>query len=111
MRVEVHGCPYRSPLSSYKSPLGEEFSPGVILEDVYDGDEEEGILSGGLGLLTDGVFGKDSIFVQQKIVKGKIEHNAWIFCRISSELSVWPDLQNYHNVSREFNRPDKSTYL
>ena len=111
MRVEVHGCPYRSPLSSYKSPHGEEFSPGVILEDVYDGEEEEGILSGGLGLLTDGVLGKDSIFVQQKIVEGKVEHNEWIFYRIPSELSVWPDLQNYHNVSCGFNRLDKSTYL
>ena len=100
-----------SPLSFYKSPPGEEFSPGVSLEDVYDGDEEDGMLSGGLGLLTDGVLGKESIFVQQKIVEGKIEYNAWIFCRIPSELLLWPDLQNYHNVSREFNRPDKSTYL
>ena len=70
MRVEVHGCPYISPLSFYKSPPGEEFSPGVILEDVYDGEEEEGILSGGLGVLTDGVLGNESIFIQQKIVQG-----------------------------------------
>ena len=100
-----------SPLSFYKSPPGEEFSPGVSLEDVYDGDEEDGMLTGGLGLLTDGVLGKDSIFVQQKIVEGKIEYNVWIFCRIQSEVSVWADLQNNHNVSRRFNRPDKSTYL
>ncbi len=57
MRVELYGCPYGSPVSEYTAPVGDEFSPGVRLADIYDGDvsgEDGGVLSGGLGLLTDG---------------------------------------------------------
>ena len=37
---------------------GDQFSPRVYLEDVYDGQEDTGgLLSGGLGLLSDGRVG------------------------------------------------------
>ena len=54
MRVELYGCPYNNPVITYTAPVGDEFSPGVSLLDIYDGSEEGGVLSGGLGLLTDG---------------------------------------------------------
>ena len=57
MRVELFGCPYTSPVLSYSVVQGDQFSPRVYLEDVYDGQEDSGLLSGGLGLLSDGRLG------------------------------------------------------
>ena len=57
MRVELFGCRYTSPVISYSVAQGDQFSPRVYLEDVYDGQEDGGLLSGGLGLLSDGRMG------------------------------------------------------
>jgi hypothetical protein len=70
MRVEVYGCPYISQISSYQAPQGEEFSPHIFLEDIYDGEKDGLILRGGLGLLSDGNIGKHLSFTQHGIGEG-----------------------------------------
>ena len=72
MRVEVYGCPHTSPVRSYQAPQGEEFSHHVFLEDIYDGEKEGDILTGGLGLLSDGVIGTELAFTHHGISLGKI---------------------------------------
>ena len=49
---------------------GDQFSPRVYLEDVYDGREEGGLLTGGLGLLADGRVGPALTFSNQGLVTG-----------------------------------------
>ena len=71
MRVEVYGCPYTSPVQSYTVVQGDQFSPQVYLEDVYDGQEEAGLLSAGLGLLTDGRVGQPLTFSKQDLLAGE----------------------------------------
>ena len=60
MRLELYGCPYLNSILSYQSPSGEEFSPGVVLKDVFDG----------LGILSDGVIGTDILFSKHAMVEG-----------------------------------------
>ena len=74
MRVEVHGCLYNNPISSYQAPQGEEFSPHIFLEDIYDGEKNGLILMGGLGLLSDGNIGKHLSFTQHAIGSA----NGWV---------------------------------
>ena len=71
MRVELYGCPYNSPVQSYQVVQGDQFSPRVFLEDVYDGLEEGGLLSGGLGLLTDGSVAEPITFSEQDLLTGE----------------------------------------
>jgi discoidin domain receptor family protein 2 len=77
LRVEVYGCRYTAAVAAYAAPPGDEFSPGVRLEDVaYDGPEArvDGLLSGGLGLLTDGQLGGRLAFGgQQGLASGDYE--------------------------------------
>ena len=70
MRVELFGCPYTSPVLSYRVNQGDQFSQRVYLEDIYDGQEEDGVLSGGLGLLSDGHVGPALTFTDQGLVSG-----------------------------------------
>lgn len=70
MRVELFGCGYTSPVASYQVLQGDQFSPRVYLEDVYDGREEGGLLTGGLGLLSDGRVGPALTFSNQGLVSG-----------------------------------------
>ena len=73
LRVEVYGCAYDGAVAAYAAPPGDEFSPGVRLEDAaYDGDAPttEQLLSGGLGLLTDGQPGPQLIFGPQGLASG-----------------------------------------
>ena len=72
MRVEVYGCPYMNPVVSYTAPAGDEFAPGVYLEDVYDGAGG----SGGLGLLTDGQTGTDLSFSGPGLSSGILINSA-----------------------------------
>ncbi|TRY62645.1 hypothetical protein TCAL_11961 [Tigriopus californicus] len=67
MRVELYGCPLDSGLLSYQAPPGDEFSPHVFLEDIYDGDLIQGMNKGGLGVLTDGQFGEPVAFSKHSI--------------------------------------------
>ncbi|XP_024936417.1 discoidin domain-containing receptor 2 isoform X2 [Cephus cinctus] len=61
MRVEIYGCVWEQRIARYTVPKGETLGPnGSNMEDSsYDGTEEDGIMSGGLGQLTDGIFGDD----------------------------------------------------
>lgn len=70
MRVELFGCEYSSPVLSYRVLQGDQFSPNVYLEDVYDGQEDGGVLDGGLGLLSDGSIGPPLTFNGQGLVSG-----------------------------------------
>ena len=71
MRVELFGCPYTSPVMAYNVLQGDQFSPRVYLEDVYDGQEDGGRLIGGLGLLTDGRVGHPLTFTDQGLMSGR----------------------------------------
>jgi hypothetical protein len=98
LRVELYGCRYTGGVTAYAAPPGDEFSPGVRLEDIaYDGltpDDNGGgggggsgsggggsgsgggggggdaMLTGGLGLLTDGQPGGRLVFNQQGLASG-----------------------------------------
>ncbi|KAF7388967.1 hypothetical protein HZH66_010104 [Vespula vulgaris] len=61
MRVELYGCPWIEGLVSYSMPQGIKRGSEVDLSDrTYDGSEEGGYLSGGLGQLVDGQKGPDN---------------------------------------------------
>lgn len=49
---------------------GDEFSPNFFLEDIYDGieDDDDGSLSKGLGLLTDGLFGESVALLDTRVI-------------------------------------------
>ncbi|KAJ8668389.1 hypothetical protein QAD02_010052 [Eretmocerus hayati] len=59
MRVEIYGCVWDQRIARYTIPSGAPHGPGgANVEDLsYDGDEKDGIMSGGLGQLTDGLLG------------------------------------------------------
>jgi hypothetical protein len=100
MRVEVHGCPYSSPVSSYQAPQGEEFSPHIFLEDIYDGEKIFKILRGGLGLLSDG----NSIGQGMK----RKQTNCWTNKKSPLQLSfVFRSFQSIQEVNIvAYNKPD-----
>ncbi|XP_018048990.1 PREDICTED: discoidin domain-containing receptor 2-like [Atta colombica] len=61
MRVELYGCSWTKGLVSYSMPQGIKRGSEVDLSDrTYDGREEAGYLSGGLGQLVDGQKGPDN---------------------------------------------------
>ena len=60
-------------------PGGDEFSPHVFLEDVYDGEEVDGKLVNGFGVLTDGEYGHDVEFEEHAIIKGNLFISG-VFC-------------------------------
>ncbi|CAF0831961.1 unnamed protein product [Didymodactylos carnosus] len=62
MRVEVYGCLFTDGLVSYTMPQG-KMSWNNLGDDSYDGSysQKTGILSGGLGQLSDGIMGSDDI--------------------------------------------------
>ncbi|XP_024873096.1 discoidin domain-containing receptor 2-like [Temnothorax curvispinosus] len=61
MRVELYGCSWTEGLVSYSMPQGIKRGSEVDLSDrTYDGREEAGYLSGGLGQLVDGQRGSDN---------------------------------------------------
>ncbi|XP_031776700.1 discoidin domain-containing receptor 2 isoform X2 [Nasonia vitripennis] len=63
MRVELYGCPWTEGLASYSMPQGVLRGSELDLTDrTYDGVEEDGLLSGGLGQLADGQKGADNFF-------------------------------------------------
>ncbi|XP_018915525.2 discoidin domain-containing receptor 2 [Bemisia tabaci] len=53
MRVEIYGCPWQQYIVSYSAPQG---SNGLV-DRSYDGFIDRGIMRGGLGQLTDGLYG------------------------------------------------------
>ena len=82
MRVELYGCAYDSPVAEYTAPVGDEFSPGWRLADIYDGgvSEDGGVLSGGLGLLTDGDLAEGFRISPYGNITGKIKKLKNHFC-------------------------------
>ncbi|XP_024084780.1 discoidin domain-containing receptor 2-like [Cimex lectularius] len=60
MRVEIYGCPWEQSVVGYSAPRGDS-----ELEDLsYDGFLDNGIMHGGLGQLTDSLYGSDD-FLQE----------------------------------------------
>uniref|UniRef100_A0A8D8YYZ7 Discoidin domain-containing receptor 2 n=1 Tax=Cacopsylla melanoneura TaxID=428564 RepID=A0A8D8YYZ7_9HEMI len=71
MRIELMGCLYEEGLVSYSMPQGNiktfDTSHSLDLTDkTYDGIQEDGILTGGLGQLTDGQVGADNFKMDAK---------------------------------------------
>ncbi|XP_043286317.1 discoidin domain-containing receptor 2 isoform X2 [Venturia canescens] len=61
MRVELYGCLWNEGLISYSMPQGIQRGSEIDLTDrTYDGHEDEGYLSGGMGQLVDGQKGPDN---------------------------------------------------
>ncbi|XP_054276180.1 discoidin domain-containing receptor tyrosine kinase B-like [Macrosteles quadrilineatus] len=61
LRVELVGCPWTEGVISYSMPQGAVQGSEMDLRDrSYDGREEGGLLTEGLGQLTDGLWGYDS---------------------------------------------------
>ena len=123
MRVEVHGCLYNSPVSSYQAPQGEDFSPHIFLEDIYDGEKDGLILRGGLGLLSDGNIGKHLSFTQHGIGQGikSMQTNCYKTCLFSANgwvgwtnkksplelIFIFKSFQSIQEVNIvAFNKPD-----
>lgn len=80
MRIELYGCLHENGMVRYKSPPGDEFSPQVFLEDVYDGDLKQG---NGLGLLTDGRIEADGVkFNEHGMASGNKHLLLPFFCQI-----------------------------
>jgi len=107
MRVELYGCTYKSPVSSYEAPPGEQFSPHAFLEDIYDGEKEGLLFRGGLGLLSDGLIGKPLSFTEHDISAA----NGWVGWtnkKFPLELTfVFKSLQSIQEVNIvAYNMPD-----
>ncbi|QQP35261.1 Discoidin domaincontaining receptor 2like, partial [Caligus rogercresseyi] len=63
MRVELQGCPFREGVLAYSIPQGSvRGSVLELMDTTYDGSEDSltGELSGGLGMLVDGLYGRDN---------------------------------------------------
>ncbi|XP_022905687.1 discoidin domain-containing receptor 2 [Onthophagus taurus] len=61
MRIEIMGCKFADGLLSYSGPQGSKRGPEMDLSDqTYDGREEGGYLSHGIGQLVDGQKGQDN---------------------------------------------------
>jgi len=105
--VELFGCEYSSPVLSYRVLQGDQFSPNVYLEDVYDGQEDGGVLDGGLGLLSDGSIGPPLTFNGQGLVSAS-GWVGWTNKKLPLEISfVFNNFQSLHSVKiATFTRAD-----
>ncbi|KAF7391893.1 hypothetical protein HZH68_011436 [Vespula germanica] len=89
MRVELYGCPWIEGLVSYSMPQGIKRGSEVDLSDrTYDGSEEGGYLSGGLGQLVDGQKGPDN-FRLDISGNGKGNANAFVLDKITVAVKVF----------------------
>ncbi|CAN0351273.1 unnamed protein product [Lampetra fluviatilis] len=75
MRVELYGCPWADGLVSYSAPEGETLllpsvAPANLNDSTYDGFIASRQMYGGLGQLTDGVWGLDDFALSP-------EHRVW----------------------------------
>ncbi|CAF1587743.1 unnamed protein product [Rotaria magnacalcarata] len=60
MRLELYGCSYRDGLISYSMPQGDKRGfDSQFFDETYDGQNDNGALTDGLGQLTDGIIGHD----------------------------------------------------
>ena len=59
----------------------DEFAPSFYLDDIYDGklNEATNRLEGGLGVLTDGLYGSRVILSDQRIRPGMINKTFYLF--------------------------------
>ena len=59
----------------------DEFAPNFYLDDIYDGklNEATNRLEGGLGVLTDGLYGSRVILSDQRIKPGMIDKTFFYF--------------------------------
>ncbi|XP_050419967.1 discoidin domain-containing receptor 2-like isoform X2 [Adelges cooleyi] len=73
MRVEIYGCPWEQSVISYMAPRAD-----TEFEDVsYDGDLGRTYMTGGLGMLTDGLYGADD-FLQSDLQLHKSLSKRWV---------------------------------
>jgi discoidin domain receptor family protein 2 len=97
MRVEVYGCADESPVISYQAPQGEEFSPHIFLEDIYDGQKVGSLLTGGLGQLADGHIGTELSFSKHGI--SEVSVNGWVgWTNKKSPLELTFVFKSFHSV-------------
>ncbi|KAI4489613.1 hypothetical protein M0802_010974 [Mischocyttarus mexicanus] len=91
MRVELYGCSWIEGLVSYSMPQGIKRGSEVDLSDrTYDGNEEGGYLSGGLGQLVDGQKGPDN-FRLDISGNGKGKPDPFVFDKIMVHVRLCPD--------------------
>ncbi|XP_051161939.1 discoidin domain-containing receptor tyrosine kinase B [Leptopilina boulardi] len=96
MRVELYGCPWNEGLVSYSMPQGIQRGSEVDLTDrTYDGQEDAGYLSGGLGQLVDGQKGPDNFRLD---VNGNGKGYEWVGWR----NDTWNVLEKPVEITFEF---------
>ncbi|XP_039286233.1 discoidin domain-containing receptor 2-like [Nilaparvata lugens] len=99
LRAEVLGCPYLEGVVSYNIPAEQSWEPGIELGDVtYDGERIGSSLSGGLGRLTDGLYGGDNFKLDIGLGKG----NGWVAWRNDSFPRNYIELTFEFDVIRNF---------
>ena len=64
----------------------DEFAPNFYLDDIYDGklNEATNRLEGGLGVLTDGLYGSRVILSDQRIKPGMIDKTFFLFSYLTN---------------------------
>lgn len=73
MRVEIYGCPWEQSVVNYIAPRAD-----TEFEDVsYDGDLARSLMTGGLGMLTDSLYGADD-FLQFDLQFHKPLSKRWV---------------------------------
>ncbi|XP_022175089.1 uncharacterized protein LOC111037041 [Myzus persicae] len=73
MRVEIYGCPWEQSVVNYVAPRAD-----TEFEDVsYDGDLARSLMTGGLGMLTDSLYGADD-FLQFDLQFHKPLSKRWV---------------------------------
>ncbi|XP_066250370.1 discoidin domain-containing receptor 2 isoform X1 [Euwallacea similis] len=77
MRVELTGCFWKDGLQAYSMPQGVKRGDLDLTDKSYDGSEENGHLSQGLGQLTDGTLGNDNFKLDLKGLGKGYEWIGW----------------------------------
>ncbi|XP_060837364.1 discoidin domain-containing receptor 2-like [Rhopalosiphum padi] len=73
MRVEIYGCPWEQSVVNYVAPRAD-----TEFEDIsYDGDMARSLMTGGLGMLTDSLYGADD-FLQFDLQFHKPLSKRWV---------------------------------
>ncbi|XP_071444959.1 discoidin domain-containing receptor 2-like [Hetaerina americana] len=101
MRVEIYGCIWDQGIISYIAPRGDARSPEAGLEDLsYDGVVDAASMKGGLGQLSDGLFGADHFTPD---LKGQgAQGNRWVGWLNESRPGQPLEITFEFDVTREF---------
>ncbi|XP_066586703.1 discoidin domain-containing receptor 2-like [Prorops nasuta] len=98
MRVEIYGCVWEQYVAKYTAPKGEHHGPnGCNVEDSsYDGSQTNGIMSDGLGQLTDGILGDESEFMASSNASNWV---GWKDLEIIEIFFEFQDVREFQNFS------------